>query len=349
MAQWPAGPVEPSGSPRTARRWFSNWLVTAPSMVQWPELWTRGAISLARSSPWCSKNSVGCFFRGALDGRFEARGGCERQPEDAAAVVVFDKRVNGSFAIARADREDGKFAGEGHKTLEDQFYGRQLRLCIGDVLRSAKNRLAFAVIAQARCFEDGGKAERFCGGVEFAGIRNGGKFGGGNAEFAEEILLGEAVLRGFESGGRRIDGNVLSKKLGGFHGDVFEFVGDQLEAVGKFFECELVGVIGGDALGDAAYGSFRRGIEKTEMQAEWRARESEHVAKLSTAEDADGHARFPFFLAGGGAADGSGLARTRPVCSARTLRKASRMAGYFVPRMAAARRAALTAPDLPMA
>ena len=39
--------VEPSGQPRIARRWFSNWLVTAPSIVQCPELWTRGAISFA--------------------------------------------------------------------------------------------------------------------------------------------------------------------------------------------------------------------------------------------------------------------------------------------------------------
>ena len=37
--------------PATARTWFSNWLVSAPSIVQWPELWTRGAISLARSAP----------------------------------------------------------------------------------------------------------------------------------------------------------------------------------------------------------------------------------------------------------------------------------------------------------
>ena len=43
--------VEPSGQPRTARRWFSNWLVSAPSIVQWPELCTRGAISFASSSP----------------------------------------------------------------------------------------------------------------------------------------------------------------------------------------------------------------------------------------------------------------------------------------------------------
>src|SRR5260370_683787 len=117
----------------------------------------------------------------------------------------------------------------------------------------------------------------------------------------------------------------------------------------EVFECSLIGVIGSDALGDAAHGSFGRRIEKTEMQTERVARESEHVAELSAAEDADGHACLPFFFAGGGAVEGSGLARTRPVCSARNLRKASRMARCFAPRMEAARSAALTAPDLPMA
>src|SRR5258708_34345435 len=85
------------------------------------------------------------------------------------------------------------------------------------------------------------------------------------------------------------------------------------------------------------------------MQTERVARESEHVAELSAAEDADGHACLPFFFTAGGAAEGSGLARTRPVCSARNLRKASRMARCFAPRMEAARSAALTAPALPMA
>src|SRR5260221_1982433 len=42
IAENPRARVTPSGRPETARRWFSNWLVTAPSMVQWPELWTRG-------------------------------------------------------------------------------------------------------------------------------------------------------------------------------------------------------------------------------------------------------------------------------------------------------------------
>ena len=292
---------------------------------------------------------MGGSFRRPLDFYIEARGGRERQPEDAVAVVIFHERVDGGFAIARTDRKDRELASEGDETLEDHFYGRQLGLGFHDVLRGAKNPLAFAVVTHSRCFQDRGKAERFYSGVEFAGIRNGGEFGGGDAEFTEEILFGEAVLRGFKSGGRRIDGNALGQKIGGFHGNVFEFIGDQLEAAGEFFEGGLIGVIGSDALGNAAHGGFGRRIEKTKMQAEGIARQGEHVTELSAAENADGHARFPFFFAGGRAMEGSGLARTRPVCSVRSLRKASRMPGYFAPRMAAARSAALTAPDLPMA
>src|SRR5216683_7803244 len=149
------------------------------------------------------ENASGGVFGGALDGCIEARGGRDGEAEDAAAVVVFDERVDGRFPIARADGEDGEFASKGDKALENEFYGRQLGLGFGDVLCGAKNPLAFAVVAHARGFQDGGKAERFYGGVKFGGIRNGGEFGGGDAEFAEERLFGEAVLGGFESGGRR--------------------------------------------------------------------------------------------------------------------------------------------------
>ena len=34
MALSPTAAAEPSGSPQTARRWFSNWLRLAPSIVQ---------------------------------------------------------------------------------------------------------------------------------------------------------------------------------------------------------------------------------------------------------------------------------------------------------------------------
>lgn len=52
-------PVGSNGQPSTARPWFLNCEVRAPSMIQWPELWGRGAISLTRISPSSlSKSSI---------------------------------------------------------------------------------------------------------------------------------------------------------------------------------------------------------------------------------------------------------------------------------------------------
>src|SRR5690348_6780844 len=90
------------------------------------------------------------------------------------------------------------------------------------------------------------------------------------------------------------------------------------------------------------------------MKAERIASQREHVAKLPSAEDADGHLRFPFgceSLKGMATpeTEGSGCAITRSVCSARNFRSASRMAACLLPRIAAASNAALTAPALPIA
>jgi len=84
--------VEPRGKPRTARRWFSNWLVTAPSIVQ--------CRNCGRAGPFVGKqlaavfekfdgehadvlqgfeNAAGGVFRGALDGGLEARGGARER------------------------------------------------------------------------------------------------------------------------------------------------------------------------------------------------------------------------------------------------------------------------------
>ena len=50
--------VDPSGRSSTARTWFSNCEVTAPSIVQWPELWGRVATSLTSSRPPDQKSST---------------------------------------------------------------------------------------------------------------------------------------------------------------------------------------------------------------------------------------------------------------------------------------------------
>src|ERR1700676_1448379 len=141
--------------------------------------------------------------------------------------------------------------------------------------------------------------------------------------------------------------------MNGIHGNVLELVSHDCEAVSKFLQRSAIREIARDARSDSSDRRFRRRVEKTESQPKRIACESQHITKLSAAEDPDAHARFLFFrcsfFRGGHGADGSGLARTRSVCAPRNLRSASRMCGYLLPRMAAASRAALIAPDLPIA
>src|SRR5262249_49495001 len=179
-------------------------------------------------------------------------------------------------------------------------------------------------------------------------------FRGRNAELLKKTFFAEAVLGGFERLRRRVHRNLFGQVMCGLDRNVFEFIGDQGEAVCEFFECFEVGIFGGNARRDAADRRLRRRIKETEMKIERVTGQSEHVAELAAAKNADGHLRFLFLRAGGlwPAADhlaGSGEARTFFVCVVRNLRKASRIAGYLLPSEAAASNAALIAPALPMA
>ncbi len=64
-----AGAVEPRGRSSTARRWFSNCEVTAPSIVQCPELCGRVATSLTSRRPPDQKSSTAMTPDGAGDAR----------------------------------------------------------------------------------------------------------------------------------------------------------------------------------------------------------------------------------------------------------------------------------------
>ena len=110
---------------------------------------------------------AGGVFGGALNGRFEARSGRERKTENAATMVVFDERIDGRFAVAGANGEDGKLARKRHEAFEDEWNRGQLGLRFGDIFGGSENPLAFAVVAHAAGFQHGGKADLFHGGVEF--------------------------------------------------------------------------------------------------------------------------------------------------------------------------------------
>src|SRR6266700_2762626 len=101
-------------------------------------------------------------------------------------------------------------------------------------------------------------------------------------------------MRGFLRSSRRVHGKTLCEEFHSFNGNVYSFMGPEFQAIGKLFKCGVIGIVRSDALGNAAEGRFGGRIEESKMQAERIARQREHVAELSSAEDADGHRRFPF-------------------------------------------------------
>ena len=123
--------TEPMGQPAMARMWFSNWLMAQASSVQWPELCTRGAISLTMtgSAPpvrhdeeFDGQNAA--IAEGIRDARrhllgeclmlLRAAGGNGARAQDAALVIVLRAIVAGKLAILRA-HADGRYL---HREIE---------------------------------------------------------------------------------------------------------------------------------------------------------------------------------------------------------------------------------------
>ena len=147
--------VSPSGRPSTARTWFSNWLRAAPSMVQCPELCTRGAISLPSSLAVARRTAPARTRRRSRAARrcarvratrpaataanpARARGSTERMP---SACQFWYKRPGAEFAIAATHGDDRQLALERHEGLQDRA-GRRLRAsaCPGGIEIVAASR-----------------------------------------------------------------------------------------------------------------------------------------------------------------------------------------------------------------
>ena len=172
MAECPRARVLPSGSPAMARTWFSNWLVSAPSMVQCPELCTRGAISLAISRAADHEEFDGEHAdviemfeqppRGALRLARERRAAKwrARQSEDAFTVHVEIERIKRDPSVEPAHRDHRHFLLEGHQVFVQQRRRPQCRPCGVEVAALAQHELALAVVTQAPGLEHAGQADR---------------------------------------------------------------------------------------------------------------------------------------------------------------------------------------------
>ena len=173
IAHGRAARVSPSGSPAIARTWFSNWLVTAPSMVQCPELCTRGAISLATSRPrrrrtrWPARR----HSRSAASTRFM----CARVRAPAAAAIraagaiVAQDAVVVQFSAERVAwqrRRRGRAPRPAKPRSRTERSPREQRLRRPGPARPlrgppavAARRLALAVVAHAARLEHAGQAD----------------------------------------------------------------------------------------------------------------------------------------------------------------------------------------------
>src|SRR5882762_6466519 len=319
-------------------------------------------------------NAASRVLSGMLERPIQLRRRRQGQAQNSAPMVILHQRIHRGFAGAPANSQNAQLASERDQPLEQErctlvgtfcsavlprgaISCRQFIFRCQHIFRLAQNPLTLAVVTHAAGFQNRGQANSIDGAIERIAVRDRGKFSGGDTQLLKQMFFGETVLRRLKRGRRRKHRYQLSKKAGRFHRHILKFVGNQLQSSRKFLQRRAVGVLGSDARRDAPHRSFWRGIEKAKVKTQRISRERKHVSELTAAEDTDGHARFPFFALTGwlaipsarDAIPGSGFARTRSVCALRNFRYASRTSGCFAPRMAAASRAALIAPALPMA
>ena len=164
---------EPSGRSSTARRWFSNWLVTEPSWVQWPVLCGRIASSLTSTRPSRVSNSSTAStpvtpsspasrhrdllgLHRELGVEVGSRG--DHLVADAVALRRGDDRPRGHLARGRARDQGGQLAAEVDPLLGQDRHAGGERL--GAVVLALDEPDALAVVPAAGGLQDARPAER---------------------------------------------------------------------------------------------------------------------------------------------------------------------------------------------
>src|SRR5690606_10326664 len=169
--------------------------------------------------------------------------------------------------------------------------------------------------------------------------------GGWNADAVEVLLLDKPVLRHFERPGPGQDRNFRRKPSRCLDRHILEFVGDDVAAAGELGERRRI-VIGRD---DLAVGDLRGRTVGARFQNDCpvgkaRRRHRQHAPELAAAENADGRIR--------GQGRHCALSGYRATFSVWLARQESSLCATVASEsasMEAAMRAALTAPDRPMA
>ena len=228
-----------------ARTCCSNWEVSAPSIVQWPLLCTRGANLVDQRAVGggeefdrqhadvaeVAHDRLGDASRLARVGGDQLAAGNDRPAQDSALVDIARRieAARGAIGVARDDQRKFQFEFDrrfGHRRLPADRLERLSRRAGG-----AGPGLALAVIAQAAGLEHQRQAQRLLRGrgvlerIDSAPRRHPGTGVG------EELLLHRSVLRDLQAARAR-------NQLGADRGerldrDILELVGDDVASAGE--------------------------------------------------------------------------------------------------------------------
>ncbi len=219
------GDGSPSGRSSTARRCCSNWLVTAPSMLQWPVLCGRIASSLTSSRPSVVSNSStastpvtsssSAIVVASARASAASAPGLRCRSDDFRAHPValhrLDEHPRGGLPRGSPCDELREFAAE-----VDEFFGEQRpggEPVVG-LPRGSHHANAFAVVAAAGSLHDRRAAVRRQEGTEFGRVADDRPGRNGDPEGGEPLAHHDLVLRDGERRGTGSRGNAGGDERG---------------------------------------------------------------------------------------------------------------------------------------
>ena len=165
------------------------------------------------------------------------------------------------------------------------------------IVALANDRLTLAVIAEATGLDHGRQSDARDRGAQARRRRHVGIIRGADAEPFDEVLFGEAILRGLQDLPVRQHRTARRKDHRGGSRHVLEFISDDVDVVGEQFQRLDIGIF---RAGRIQHHIERRRIrvrrKHLASQAKPRRRHRQHPAQLPAAENSDGVAGLQLHL-----------------------------------------------------
>ena len=167
-----------------------------------------------------------------------------RDFQDVVAMLVLGDIEADDLAVGRARGDHGDFASEWNKGFEDRGFGAEILPNPVRIVALADDRLALAVVAEAAGFQHGGNADARDRGTQSLQPTTHRHIRRCRSEPLHKILFGEPVLRGLEDFAVRKHRPPRRQDHRAGGGNVFEFIGDDVDVVGEQFQRLDVGIFG---------------------------------------------------------------------------------------------------------